>query len=186
MASLLRRSVRRAQAGLNREQQQGIVAAAERGGAIGRAKLKVHGVEDYAALMASLRLPDPKMMDVAVPANMRQGLHQEEVARRGWAYSTDEAKGLVGRRVALINLREKAERDRAGTIPGSVHGPLRRSAGQYRRPRPHARNDRQDDRLLLRFRRALGHGSAGRPGLATARHIEGRMAAWLTAGGEAG
>ena len=82
-------------------------------------KLKVHGVEDYAALMASLRLPDPKMMDVAVPANMRQGLHQEEVARRGWAYSTDEAKGLVGRRVALIDLREKAERDRAG----SVHAP---------------------------------------------------------------
>ena len=60
---------------------------------------------------------------------MRQGLHQEEVARRGWAYSTDEAKGLVGRRVALIDLREKAERDRAGTIPGSEHGPLRRSAG---------------------------------------------------------
>jgi rhodanese-related sulfurtransferase len=35
----------------------------------------------------------------------------------------DEAKGLVGRRVALIDLREKAERDRAGTIPGSVHAP---------------------------------------------------------------
>ena len=83
----------------------------------------MHGVEDYAALMASLRLPDPKMMDVAVPANMRQGLHQEVVARRGWAYSTDEAKGCVGTRVALIDLREKAERDRAGTIPGSVHAP---------------------------------------------------------------
>ena len=37
--------------------------------------------------MASLKLPNPKMMDVAVPANMRQGLHQEEVARRGWAFS---------------------------------------------------------------------------------------------------
>ena len=36
---------------------------------------KVHGVEDYATLMASLRVADPKMMDVAVPANMRQGLH---------------------------------------------------------------------------------------------------------------
>ena len=96
----------------------------------------MHGVEDYAALMASLRLPDPKMMDVNVPANMRQGLHQEEVARRGWAYSTDEAKGLVGRRVALIDLREKAERDRAGT-PGFGARPLRRSAGQYRRRRPH-------------------------------------------------
>jgi rhodanese-related sulfurtransferase len=45
------------------------------------------------------------------------------VARRGWAYSTDEAKGLVGRSVVLIDLREKAERDRAGTIPGSVHAP---------------------------------------------------------------
>ena len=42
----------------------------------------MHGVEDYAALMASLRLPDPKMIDVPVPANMRQGL-QEEVARLG-------------------------------------------------------------------------------------------------------
>jgi sulfur dioxygenase len=93
---------------------------------------KVHGVEDYAALMASLRLPDPKMMDVAVPANMRQGLHQEEVARRGWAYSTDEAKGLVGRRVALIDLREKA-----GTISGSVHAPYADLKGQYRRRRPH-------------------------------------------------
>jgi hypothetical protein len=28
---------------------------------------KVHDVEDYAALMASLRLPDPKMMDVVTP-----------------------------------------------------------------------------------------------------------------------
>ena len=148
----------------------------------------MHGVEDYAALMASLRLPDPKMMDVAVPANMRQGLHQEEVARRGWAYSTDEAKGLVGRWVALIDLREKAERDRAGTIPGSVHAPYADL------------QDNIDDGGLIHqlamtgkmivfycaFRRALGDGSAGRPGLATAPHIEGGMAAWLTAGDEAG
>ena len=57
------------------------------------------------------------MMDVAVPANIRQGLRQEEVARRGWAYSAEEAKGLVGRTdVALIDLREKAERERAGAI----------------------------------------------------------------------
>ena len=47
-------------------------------------RLKVRDAEDYAALMASLNLPNPKMMDVAVPANIHQGLHQEEVARRGW------------------------------------------------------------------------------------------------------
>ena len=74
--------------------------------------------------MASLNLPNPKMMDVAVPANIHQGLHQEEVARRGWAFSAEQAKGLVGRpEVALIDLREKSERERTGAIPGSLHAP---------------------------------------------------------------
>ena len=43
----------------------------------------------------------------------------------------------------------------------------------------------QDDRLLLRVRRTLGDGGAGRPGqgLAAARHIEGGMSAWKKAGG---
>ena len=34
--------------------------------------------------MNNLKLPNPKMMDVAVPANMHVGLHQDEVARKGW------------------------------------------------------------------------------------------------------
>ena len=100
------------------------------------------------------------------------------MAQYGGAYSTNEAKGLVGRRVALIDLREKAERDRAGTIPGSVHAPYADL------------QDNIDDGGLIHelamtgkmivfycaFRRALGDGSAGRPGLATARHIEGGIA----------
>ena len=109
------------------------------------------------------------------------------MALYGWAYSTNEAKGLVGRRVALIDLREKAERDRAGTIPGSVHAPyadLQDNIDDGGLIHELAMTGK-DDRLLLRFRRALGDGSAGRPGLATAPHIEGGMAAWLTAGDEA-
>ncbi len=87
-------------------------------------RLQVRDAEEYAALMATLNLPNPKMMDVAVPANLRQRLHQEEVARRGWAYSAAEAKALVGRPdVALIDLREKAERERYGAIPGALHAP---------------------------------------------------------------
>ena len=74
--------------------------------------------------MESLHLPNPKMMDVAVPANIHQGLHQEDVARKGWAFSAEEAKGLVGLPdVALIDLREKRERERTGAIPGSLHAP---------------------------------------------------------------
>jgi len=50
-------------------------------------------------------------MDEALPANMRQGLSQEEIARRGWAYSAEEAKAVIGKsEVALIDLREERER----------------------------------------------------------------------------
>src|ERR1700686_1974544 len=53
-------------------------------------RLQVKSVDEYVALMSSLNLPNPKMMDVAVPANMRVGLAQEEIARRGWAINVDE------------------------------------------------------------------------------------------------
>ena len=53
-------------------------------------RLQVKSADEYVALMNSLNLGNPKMMDVAIPANMHQGLHQEDVARRGWAFS---AKG---------------------------------------------------------------------------------------------
>ncbi len=87
-------------------------------------RLRVTSVEEYVALMAGLKLPDPKMMDVAVPANMRQGLHQEEVAKRGWALSAEAARTMLGRPdVALIDLRETAERERHGCIPGALHAP---------------------------------------------------------------
>jgi hypothetical protein len=59
--------------------------------------------------MNSLRLGNPKMMDEAVPANIRQGLAQEQIARGGWAYTAEQVKVLIGRRdVALVDLRETA------------------------------------------------------------------------------
>jgi glyoxylase-like metal-dependent hydrolase (beta-lactamase superfamily II)/rhodanese-related sulfurtransferase len=151
-------------------------------------RLKARDAEEYAALMASLHLPDPKMMDVAVPANLHQGLHQEEVARRGWAYSADEAKGLIGRAdVALIDLREKAEREQAGAIHGSLHAPYADL------------QDNIDDGGLIHElamtgktivfycafgeRSAMAVQAAQDKGLASARHIEGGMAAWRKAGG---
>ena len=81
-------------------------------------------VDDYVALMNGLNLSNPKMMDVAVPANMHQGLAQAEIARRGWAVTAQEALGLLGGRdVVLIDLRERSERERHGAIPGALHAP---------------------------------------------------------------
>src|SRR5271155_4468282 len=87
-------------------------------------RLKVKSIDEYVDLMNNLKLPNPKMMDVAVPANMQVGLRQEEIARKGWAVSVTEAITLCGRPgVAMIDLREQTERDKHGVIPGSLHVP---------------------------------------------------------------
>src|ERR1700751_3891969 len=71
-------------------------------------RLQVKSVDEYVELMHNLKLANPKMLDVAVPANMKVGLHQEEVARRGWAKSAEQVIGLVGQpEVVLIDLRER-------------------------------------------------------------------------------
>src|ERR1700726_1961980 len=66
-------------------------------------RLQVKSVDEYVELMSNLKLANPKMMDVAVPANMKVGLHQAEVARRGWAVTAGQGLGPVGKPdIALI------------------------------------------------------------------------------------
>src|ERR1700742_733070 len=73
-------------------------------------RLQVKSVDEYAALMNGLNLSNPKMMDVAVPANQRQGFAQAEIAERGWAVNADRAQELVDcGRTVLIDLREHCE-----------------------------------------------------------------------------
>jgi sulfur dioxygenase len=152
-------------------------------------RLQVKDAGEYAALMAGLNLPNPKMMDVAVPANMRQGLLQAEIARRGWAVSAAEAQALLGcHDVALIDLRERAERDKHGVIPGSIHAPY---PDLQENVRPggvlHELAAGTGKRLLFYCafgeRSAMAVQAAQDAGLALARHIEGGMGAWKDAGG---
>jgi sulfur dioxygenase len=87
-------------------------------------RLQVKSVEEYVDLMNNLKLANPKMMDIAVPANVKVGLAQEKIALRGWAVTATQALSLVGKPdIALIDLRERSERERHGTIPGSLHVP---------------------------------------------------------------
>ena len=67
-------------------------------------RLQVKSVDQYVDLMASLKLANPKMMDVAVPANMRVGLAQEDVALRGWAVP---AATVTGARAASRAARRR-------------------------------------------------------------------------------
>jgi sulfur dioxygenase len=87
-------------------------------------RLQVASADEYVELMGKLNLANPKMMDVAVPANMHIGLHQDEVAGKGWALSAEAALSALGRRdTAFVDLRERSERERHGSIPGSLHAP---------------------------------------------------------------
>jgi glyoxylase-like metal-dependent hydrolase (beta-lactamase superfamily II) len=152
-------------------------------------RLQVKSVEEYEALMAGLKLANPKMMDVAVPANMRQGLHQEEVARRGWAVDATTATTLLGRTdTVMIDLREGAERERHGRIPGAVHAPYPQLAETIAPGGVLHELAQATGKRLLFFcafgeRSAMAVQVAQDAGLSCALHIEGGMGAWKQAGG---
>jgi glyoxylase-like metal-dependent hydrolase (beta-lactamase superfamily II)/rhodanese-related sulfurtransferase len=152
-------------------------------------RLKVNSIDEYAALMNSLNLPNPKMMDVAVPANMQVGLHQEEIARKGWALSAAQAIALCGRAdIALVDLREKSERDKHGVIPGSLHAPYPSlqeeiAAGGGLHELAAASGKRILFYCAFGERSAMAVQAAQDAGLKTACHIGGGIAAWKKANG---
>jgi sulfur dioxygenase len=85
-------------------------------------RLQVESKEAYVELMKNLNLPNPKMMDQAVPANMKIGFHQDELRERGWSMTCEEAIRRLGEPgLLLVDLRDDGERERHGEIPGSVH-----------------------------------------------------------------
>jgi glyoxylase-like metal-dependent hydrolase (beta-lactamase superfamily II)/rhodanese-related sulfurtransferase len=152
-------------------------------------RLKVKSVDEYVDLMNNLNLPNPKMMDVAVPANMHVGLHQDEVARKGWAVSAADAIGLRGRSdIALIDLREKSERERHGVIPGSLHAPYpdlqeHISPGGMLHELATATGKRIVFYCAFGERSAMAVQAAQDAGLKSACHIQGGMDAWKKASG---
>ncbi len=152
-------------------------------------RLQVRSVDEYIELMANLKLPNPKMMDVAVPANMHVGLHQEELARQGLALSACDAIASLGRPdILLVDLRENSERAKHGTISGALHTPYP-SIGENLQPGGILREvAAATGRRVVFFcafgeRSAMAVAAAKSAGLANTAHIEGGIDAWKKAGG---
>jgi glyoxylase-like metal-dependent hydrolase (beta-lactamase superfamily II)/rhodanese-related sulfurtransferase len=152
-------------------------------------RLKVKSIDEYVDLMNNLNLPNPKMMDVAVPANIHVGLRQEEIARKGWALLATEAMALRGAKdVAIVDLREKGEREKHGVIPGSLHAPYpdlveNISAGGMLHELAEATGKRIVFYCAYGERSAMAVQAAQDAGLKTACHIEGGINAWKKANG---
>src|ERR1700748_3583683 len=87
-------------------------------------RLQVRSVDEYVALMNNLKLRNPQMMVVAVPANMHVGLHQDDLAKQGLALTAREAIDSLGRPdILLVDLRESGERAKHGMLTGALHAP---------------------------------------------------------------
>jgi len=152
-------------------------------------RLQVRSVDEYIELMANLKLPNPKMMDVAVPANMRVGLHQEELEKEGRALSAGEAIRILGRPdILLVDLRETNERAKHGMLEGALHTPYP-SVEESLKPGGMLREvAAATGRRVVFFcafgeRSAMAVAAAKEAGLANTAHIAGGIDAWKKAGG---
>ena len=152
-------------------------------------RLQVRSVDEYADLMNNLKLPNPKMMDVAVPANMRIGMTQEGIARRGWAIGAREALALLGQPdIVLIDLREPPEREKHGTIPGSLHAPYPDLQENVRPGGVLYELAATTGKRLVFYcafgeRSAMAVQAAQDAGIATACHLQGGLGEWKSARG---
>ncbi|HCP01363.1 MAG TPA: hydrolase glyoxylase, partial [Rhodospirillaceae bacterium] len=87
-------------------------------------RLQVGSEAEYVEIMQNLNLANPKMMDVALPANLKIGLRQDDLERMGMSLGFGHGIAKVeDPNIMLVDLRDEAERKKNGIIPGSVHTP---------------------------------------------------------------
>jgi glyoxylase-like metal-dependent hydrolase (beta-lactamase superfamily II)/rhodanese-related sulfurtransferase len=152
-------------------------------------RLQVRSVEEYVELMGNLKLPNPKLMDVVIPANMHVGLHQDTLAKEGLALRPRDAIARLGQPdILLVDLREQSERAKHGTLEGALHAPYP-SIGESLRPGGMLREVvAATGRRIVFFcafgeRSAMAVKAAKDAGLANTMHLEGGIDAWKKAGG---
>ncbi len=147
-------------------------------------RLQVESVGQYVDIMNNLHLPNPKMMDVAVPANLKIGLHQEELEARGWALTCKQMRALVGSAdIVLVDLRDDNERERHGVIPGSLHVPYAEvnenvAPGGLLNELVRATSKRVIFYCAFGERSAMAVEAAQHAGLSNSCHITGGLDAW--------
>lgn len=143
-------------------------------------RLQVKNRDEYIAIMNNLNLPNPKMMDVAVPANLKIGLAKDdpEIAR---ATVVPKEAAKMKAAITFIDLREDAERRRDGMIEGSLHVPYQ-SLGMALAPGGVLARMAKDRDLLLYCafgeRSALALKALKAAGFKNAKHLEGGTDAW--------
>ncbi len=152
-------------------------------------RLQVDSAEAYAEIMNGLDLSDPKLMDVAVPANLSIGFTLDDARlREATLQAAEVVNGTPHPDWLLVDLREAGERQRDGTIPDAVHVPYPALEQALGKGELLASLAAQTGKRLVLFcafgeRSALGLRHAWQAGFEDAVHIGGGLEAWRKAGG---
>lgn len=147
-------------------------------------RLQVDSAEEFAEIMNNLKLDNPKLMDVAVPANLKIGMSQDEIETRGWSLTCREAIDMLpDPNILLIDLRDKSEREKHGVIPGSVHAPYPDLEENVRPGGLLHEMAKSTNKKLLFYcaygeRSAMAVKAAQDAGLVNACHIKGGLDIW--------
>ena len=117
-------------------------------------RLQVKSVDEYVNIMNNLNLPNPKMMDIAVPGNLSLGISLEKQKLSNGLEKKDFLKKIKDQNSLLIDLREKQEIEKDGKIEGGLEIPFT-DIDEY------IKNNKQDllNKNLLFYCR-VGHRSA--------------------------
>jgi glyoxylase-like metal-dependent hydrolase (beta-lactamase superfamily II)/rhodanese-related sulfurtransferase len=83
-------------------------------------RLQVKSVDEYVDIMNNLNLPDPKMMDIAVPGNLNLGISLEKQKINNGLEANDFLNQIKNKDSLLIDLREKTEIEKSGKIEGGI------------------------------------------------------------------
>ena len=87
-------------------------------------RLQVSSAEEYVNIMNNLNLPDPKMMDIAVPGNLKLGIDMTRQKNTNGLTVEQFQNALSNDEYVLLDLREDSEIHRDGQLNNSIHVPF--------------------------------------------------------------
>ena len=83
-------------------------------------RLQVKSANEYIDIMNNLNLPNPKLMDIAVPNNLKLGINFDEQRVNNGIEPEEFNSYLLDQDIILIDLREQNELDKVGKIKNST------------------------------------------------------------------
>ena len=87
-------------------------------------RLQVSSKSEYIDIMKNLNLPDPQMMDVAVPGNLKLGISLEKQKFYNGLEAKDFMNQIKDENIFLIDLRENNEIEKDGKINQGIQVPF--------------------------------------------------------------